>query len=376
MTAALASGAPERATDPIEWAARFRARLGQQRVPSAGSLELTRRCNLDCVHCYLGSRVERQAGRDDEMPTRVILDVLDQVTEAGCLNLLITGGDPMVRPDFAEIYSRARQLGLLVTVFCNGTLISDTVIDVFRRLPPQMVEISIYGNRASTHDRVTRMPGSHATLLDAVKRLKKANVRVGLKTVLMTLNQGELSAMRRLASDLDVPFRMDAAIMPCLQDSDCRPHDYRMDAVRAAELELHDTETRESWKRYAARVPIAATNERLYQCGAGRTNFAISPEGLISPCLVMPHVAFDLRGRSFADVWAEEMADAIGQPASTEYPCHACSVRAACTACPATHRLDTGREDQPGSHSCEAALRRWQLLGLEADRDTMTAEAP
>ena len=376
VTGVRATGAGAVTTDPIAWAARFRARLGQQRVPVAGSLELTRRCNLDCAHCYLGSRRERQAGRDDEMSTPWVLGLLDQLAEAGCLNLLITGGDPMIRPDSTEIYSRARQLGLLVTVFCNGTLVSDGVVEVFRQLPPQMVEISIYGNRASTHDRVTRMPGSQTTLLSAVERLKAAGVRVGIKTVLMTMNQSELGSMRRLARDLDVPFRMDAAIMPCLQPSECRPEEYRIDAVRAAELELDDKETKETWKRYAVRVPSGAADNRLYQCGAGRTNFAISPEGMISPCLVMPHVAYDLRERKFADVWAEEMASTIGQSASTGYPCHSCAVRAACTACPATHRLETGREDLPGGHSCDAAQRRWQILGLGAKGDTMEAETP
>ena len=363
-------------TDPIEWLARFRARLGHERVPVAGTMELTRRCNLDCSHCYLGSRKERGATRGGEMSTELALDLVEQIAEAGCLSLLLTGGDPMIRPDFAEIYGRARRLGMLVTVFCNGTLISDRVVEEFRQLPPQMVEISIYGSRAATHDRVTRMPGSLTTLLAAVERLKSADIRVGLKTVLMTLNQSELDAMRRMARELEVPFRMDAAIMPCLHPSDRRPIDYRMDAIRAVELELDDPETRETWQRYAARVPASPADDRLYQCGAGRTNFAISPEGMLSPCLVMPHVAHDLRDRRFADIWAEEMVSSIGQAATNGYPCHDCSVRAACTACPATHRLETGREDLPGSHACAAANRRWQLLGLDAVEGTMEADKP
>ena len=367
---------PAPTTDPIEWLARFRARLGHERVPVAGTMELTRRCNLDCSHCYLGSRNERGASRSGEMSTELAIDLLEQIAEAGCLNLLLTGGDPMIRPDFAEIYARARRLGMLVTVFCNGTLVSDRVVELFRQLPPQMVEISIYGSRPATHDRVTRMPGSLTSALAAVERLKGADIRVGLKTVLMTVNQSELGAMRRMARELEVPFRMDAAIMPCLHPSERHPTDFRMDAIRAVELELDDPETRNIWKQYAARVPASPTDDRLYQCGAGRTNFAISPEGMLSPCLVMPHVAHDLRDRRFADLWAEEMASSIGQAATEGYPCHDCSVRAACTACPATHRLETGREDLPGSHACAAANRRWQLLDLDGEEGTMKAETP
>jgi radical SAM protein with 4Fe4S-binding SPASM domain len=360
--------------DPIEWASRFRAQSARERVPVSGSLELTHRCNLDCIHCYLGTRKEREAGRGSELETPEILDLLQQMTDAGCLNLLLTGGDPMIRPDFAEIYARARRLGLLVTVFCNGTLVTDAVVDQFRRLPPQMVEISLYGSRASTHDRVTRMPGSFETTITAVERLTDAGVRVGLKTVLMTLNQLELDSMRQKARRLGLPFRMDAAIMPCLGQSARKPEDYRVDARRAVELELEDDATRESWHRYAARIPAAPTTNRLYQCGAGTTNFAISPDGRLSPCLVMPQAGLTLRDRSFAAVWADEIAQSIARPAPPDYPCHRCTVRASCTACPATHRLDTGREDVPADQSCASARHRWQLVGLAENDRTMGTE--
>ena len=362
--------------DPMEWAAVFRARVAKQRVPVAGTLELTRRCNLDCSHCYLGSRDERATHRSAEMSTDFTLDVLAQIAEAGCLNLLITGGDPMVRPDFPEIYVQARQLGMMVTVFCNGTLVSSTIVECFREHPPQMVEMSLYGSRAETHDRVTQMPGSWQTLLETVERLKRAEVKVGLKTILMNPNQTELGAMRQLAHGLDVPFRMDAAIMPCLHPSDRSPTELRMEPRRSVELELEDEETMASWRKYALRVTSAAADNRLYQCGAGRTNFAISPEGLLSPCLVMSHAIFDLRDQKFSDLWAREMPGEMGKLASNGYPCHDCSVRAACTACPATHRLETGHEDVPGPHACIAARRRWQLLELDTVEGTMDAETP
>jgi radical SAM protein with 4Fe4S-binding SPASM domain len=279
-----------------------------------------------------------------------------------------------MRPDFAEIYAHARRLGLLVTVFCNGTLVNDATVDQFRRFPPQMVEISLYGSRAPTHDRVTRAPGSFETTVDAIGRLTAAGVRVGLKTVLMTLNQLELESMRQLARRLDLPFRMDAAIMPCLHRSAQKPEDYRVDARCAVELELTDDATRESWRRYAARIPPAPANDRLYQCGAGRTNFAITPDGRLSPCLVMPQAGFELRDRNFAAVWAHEIAQSIARPAPRDYPCHRCAVRASCTACPATHRLDTGSEDVPADQSCASAHRRWQLVQLAENDRTMGTE--
>ena len=101
-----------------DWIDRFNHAVVARRVPVSGMIELTRRCNLKCVHCYLGEGEDR-SGRG-EMSTAQVLDVIDQITEAGCLYLSITGGDPMMRRDFPEIYRHARQNGLLVTVMCDG----------------------------------------------------------------------------------------------------------------------------------------------------------------------------------------------------------------------------------------------------------------
>ena len=81
------------------------------------------------------------------MNTARVLSVIDEITEAGCLSLLITGGEPLLRHDFSEIYRHAKKSGLLVTVFTNGTLITPAVIELFADLPPQIVEISLYGCR-------------------------------------------------------------------------------------------------------------------------------------------------------------------------------------------------------------------------------------
>src|SRR5258708_5136124 len=130
--------------EPVDsaWAEQFQIRVASDRVPLSGLLELTSRCNLRCVHCYLGPQDVYWAKREQELSTAQVLSIIDQITAAGCLYLGITGGDPMVRPDFPVIYTRARQNGLLVTVLCNGILVRDSVVELFKKYPPSCVEIS------------------------------------------------------------------------------------------------------------------------------------------------------------------------------------------------------------------------------------------
>ena len=187
-------------------------RAAAERVPLSGSLALTHRCNLRCVHCYLSGAPAPRA----ELTADQWRHVLDEVAEAGCLTLLVTGGEPLLRSDFGEIYRHARSNGLLVTVFTNGTLVSDEVIDLFAEYAPRAVELTLYGATAGTYERITGVPGSYDRCRAGMERLLRAGINVRAKTVLMTLNAHEFSDIEQLALDWGVRFRFDAAIFPRL----------------------------------------------------------------------------------------------------------------------------------------------------------------
>ncbi len=97
--------------------------LGGRRFPLGGTLELTERCNLGCLHCYINQPGSSQAAKARELTLRQIQRLIDEITDAGCFYLLITGGEPLLRPDFRDIWRYAKKKGLLVTLFTNGTLI-------------------------------------------------------------------------------------------------------------------------------------------------------------------------------------------------------------------------------------------------------------
>ena len=146
--------------DDRDYFADFTRRVMAARIPLDGSIELTHRCNLRCVHCYLGDQDVIRKHRPEEMSTKQVMALIDEVVDAGALNLTFSGGDPMMRKDFAELYVYAVKKGLLVTVFCDGVLISDRIIEVFKRFPPSNVEVSIYGATRETYEAITQVKGS------------------------------------------------------------------------------------------------------------------------------------------------------------------------------------------------------------------------
>lgn len=349
-------------TDHPAWMEAYRKRLARQRVPISVSLELTHRCNLRCVHCYLGSEASDRGLAADEMTTEQVKKIIDEVVAAGCLNFLITGGDPMIRKDFAEIYTYARKQGLVVTVFCDGLLVNEEIIEAFRSYPPQMVEISLYGATAATYEGITRVKGSFSRCLKGVRRLTDAGVCVGLKTVLMTLNVDEFDDMRRFADSLNLPFRMDSAIFPCMANGDRTPLDLRVDPEVSVAREFSDEDRKKTWKDYANKRRNMPANDRLYVCGAGVTELAIDPFGWASPCLMATYIRANMLEDGFDAVWNGKLRELQDRIPRTDYQCSDCDMRAACSACPAFNFFETGEEDVRSDYSCATAAARWRRI--------------
>ncbi len=166
----------------------FSQRLHQtalrDRIPLVGSMATTYRCNLDCRHCYLeGCR------QTDEIGCEAWLGIIDQVAAAGCLWLIMTGGEPLLYPEFERIYRHARSRGLLIGVFTNGTLVGPSIIDLWRELPPYVVEVSLYGYSAETYAEVTGRADARDAVFEAVESLAGHAIPTRLNS--MVLRSGD-----------------------------------------------------------------------------------------------------------------------------------------------------------------------------------------
>ena len=146
--------------DMDDWGELLLKPLQGSRFPLAAEFEITDRCNLGCVHCFINQPAGSTAHIQHELSTGEIKEILDQIADSGCLHLLLTGGEPLLRPDFSEIYLHARQKGMLVMLFTNATLMTPSVIETLKQAPPILVEVSLYGATQETYEAVTRMPGS------------------------------------------------------------------------------------------------------------------------------------------------------------------------------------------------------------------------
>src|SRR5881296_2728676 len=204
---------------------RFSQRLSGDRFPLSGQWEITCRCNLRCVMCYTDC-FNTPEMIQQELSFPEITRIMDEIQEAGCLELCLTGGEPLARKDFLDIYASAKQKGFLVTVFTNGTLLTEKIADYWGQYPPSMIEISLHGLGKDSFERITQGAGSYARCLVGIRLILERQLPLILKTTGMTVNRYEILEIKQYADRLGdrngtrVWYKFGSEIRPSLDGSE------------------------------------------------------------------------------------------------------------------------------------------------------------
>ena len=137
------------------------------------------------------------------MTTAQVKDILTQAAALGCLRVRFTGGEPLLRPDFEELYLFARRLGMKVLLFTNARLITPRLADLFARIPPRVtIEVTVYGMHAESYDAVARALGAFAQFWRGVNLLLERRVTFIVKQALLPPNRAEIAEFEAFAATL------------------------------------------------------------------------------------------------------------------------------------------------------------------------------
>jgi radical SAM protein with 4Fe4S-binding SPASM domain len=346
---------------PREFGQRLREKTAGRRIPFSGSIELTFRCNLRCAHCYAACGNNPAATRQ-ELTASEWQRIFDQIADEGCLWLLLTGGEPLTRPDFADLYLYAKRKGFLLTLFTNGTLLTPRVADLLAEWRPFAVEITLYGRTQATYERITGVPGSHARCMRGIELLMERGISLRLKTMLLTLNQHELWDIKAYAEELGVQFRFDAMVHAGL-DGARQPTALRLAPEDILRFEMADATRWADWCDFWQRFRDVRSDPRyLYTCGAGLRSFHIDPYGRLGVCMTCRAQTYDLRQGAFRAGWRDFLAEVRYQPPHKDYHCHQCDLLALCGQCPGWGYLEHGGADNPVEFLCQVAHLRAEAL--------------
>lgn len=331
----------------------YKRRIAESRTLVSASIEITYRCNLHCTHCYCPT-----GRRQEELSTDELCRTIDDLAELGCLFLLLTGGDPLLRKDFPAIYRHAKERGMLVTVFTNGTLVDDRILALWDELPPSMVEISLYGLTREVYERVVEVRGSYERCLAGIQRVLAAGHPLALKCPATRENAHEIHALADFAKDLGVEFRYDPVILATME-GDARTHDLRLDADEIVALEARDPEKDRAWAAHLAGESARAPEDRkLFTCGAGKNSLHVDPYGNVQVCLMVKNFRHDLRERPLAEIYEHEFPKILAIEREPESKCGGCASRNTCSSCPGIALWETRRNDAHVEFQCELTAVR------------------
>lgn len=346
-----------------------------RRIPFSFDMDITARCNLNCRHCYINLPAGDRQAKARELTAEEILFIARQAVDMGTLWCLVTGGEPLLRDDFAEIYTGLKRLGLLVSVFTNATLVDEEHVRLFRNHPPRDIEVTVYGVTRETFEGVTRRPGSFDHFMAGLEQLRSAGVRIRLKAMALRSNlheQEEIAAFSRaLTKDY---FRFDPQLHLRLDCDPARNEEIRTERLtpeQVVSLEGADEERIGAMRKNCdLLINEGFTHygcDHLFHCGAGNKSFSVGYDGTFRLCssLCAGGTTYDLRKGTLAEAWRDfvpavrDMRSHRGEFLDT---CRKCPLANLCLWCPAHAHLETGALDGTTPYFCQVAhLRAGQI---------------
>ncbi len=329
------------------------ARAGRICQPAYGTFELTHRCNLSCGMCYVRSNGGDTGRRQGELPASAWLELASQARENGMVFLLLTGGEVLLRRDFFEIYEPLTRMGLQISLFTNGTLVTKEMAERLAEAPPSRTEITLYGATPETYEAVTGVPGSFSACCSGIEALVSRRVPLGLKTTVTRRNVGEVEAMHKMAHDWGVPFFGGSLLLsrPDGQYSDVE--NCRLSTDECIALESSHQASAHETTEAPPREP-RTKNDDNFRCQAGKSGFAVSSSGEMNICVVLPRPAARPLESGFESAW-KQVVDYVNSVPPPSRVCLSCDARQYCARCPAWSLSENGTLTDPVPYLCEIA---------------------
>ncbi len=339
------------------------AKAAMMGYPCSATFELTPRCNFNCKMCYIHLSKEEQEKRGRELTAEEWIRLGEQACEAGVVFLLLTGGEPTLRPDFPRIYTALKKMGLMISINSNGYLLQEGLLELLANDPPYRVNISLYGTGNETYQALCGVP-AYDRIIKNITALRERGVDVKLNMSLTEANREDMKAVYEKAVEFGVHTQAAAYMFPPVRVTGAYGEGFRMTAEEAASCEVSYNllrMTQEQFLGYARNLEngVVVKSEEDCEgqpgaemsCRAGRSSLWISWDGRLTPCGMLTSPGADVLEIGLQKAW-EQVRDQVRAIRLPE-ACSTCGYRHACHVCAAICYCETGRCDGKPEYMCK-----------------------
>ena len=331
------------------------------KIPVSGAFELTPRCNLNCSMCYVRMTPAEMASIGRERTTEEWLDMARQAVEQGLVFLLLTGGEPMLRADFPELYRQLTGMGLSLSINTNGCLLSDEIKQLFTELPPALINITLYGTSPESYANLCGVPSAYEKVVESFLWLKEHGIAVNMNATITPWNLGDLENIYAFAAAHDLPLRPTIYNFPPVRRSNQQEFK-RLSADQVGKLMAADMLIQNGPDAVKDMVSKFGTTEACapgcgmelgshLECYAGRSQFWISWDGSMVPCGMLSSPTVFPFEVGFKAAWQELVEKTASITLCPD--CAGCQHKEICTKCAAVTSAETGRFDGKPEYMCQ-----------------------
>ena len=356
--------------------------------------DFTSICNLKCKHCY-ASAGKKMSG---ELTTKQAKEVVDQLDKAGVVAIALSGGEPLLRPDFFKIAKYIHDKGMYVSVATNGTLITKEIARKMKEAGIEYAEISLDHPDADKHDEFRGMKGAWDLTVQGIKNCVEAGILTAIATTITKHNYGRIPGMVDLALKLKVDRMIAFNFIPTrrgkeIEKIDITPEErenllnYLYDKLEednglfvfstspcyariSMERTIRGSQAGVAPTHFAA-VPLegkaVALADFIGGCGAGRNYCSIEYNGDIQPCVFIPIKVGNVLRDGFQNVWEHSpILNRMRDREQLQGGCSKCEYKYICGGCRARGYAHTG--DIMGSdYGCVMAHNLEKKKNLEKE---------
>lgn len=340
-------------------------------------MELTERCNNNCIHCCINLPENDLSAKQKELTTDEWKKIIQEAAELGGLTIRFTGGEPLLREDFKELYLFTRKLGVRVMLFTNARLITPELAELLAAYPPrEKVEVTVYGMHQRSYEAVSRVKGSFGEFWCGVNLLLEKKIPFVVKAALLPPNKDEIEEFEAWAKT--IPWMDKPPSYSMFFDFRCHKDDPRKNAliekIRLSPEEGLNMLTRDKerylkgMKEFCAKF-MRPPGNKLFSCGAGHGGGCVDAYGNLQLCMLLthPNTIYNLKKGTIKDAIQNFFPKIQQQETNNpEYlkRCAKCFLKGLCEQCPAKSWLENGDLDAPVEYACRVAHVQAEYLGL------------
>ena len=341
-----------------------------KRVPINGSLELLPLCNMNCDMCYVRLSKKEMETKGRLRTKDEWISLAQQMKESGTLFLLLTGGEPLLFPKFKELYIELQDMGMILTINSNGTLIDEEWADFFAKHKPRRMNITLYGADDKAYEELCHYKGGFEKTIHAIRLLREKKIDVKINGSITTKNEEDIKNILKLSKELDAAVNLDTYMYPARRERN-KPFDQQSrmlpeDAAKARAMIFQYQWGKDAFEQYRNYVINAVKNyspgmyDRHISCLAGNCSFTINWQGMIRPCAMQNVPEADVFKEGFQTGW--DKVSTLTDDILISEQCVICKYRPICNTCAAAALLETGDYEGIPEYICEYTKEFYKIM--------------